>query len=193
MLKIKNGLSLYLNKNKFWLLLIAGIFAAGVYMGVSAARSSDLSALDITGIYASEVTAAEIIAKSFYKNIKLVAWICIGAMSVIGLPAILYMIYSKGMAIGCTIYALFALCGGEIRKIILCCLPYILFLIMSFLFISKEGICFSLGVARKIFTKSGARYDLSERTVPFALNIIFSVLCVTAAAACEIIIKVNIC
>ncbi len=192
MSKIRSGVSLYFGKNKFWLLLIAGIFAMGVYMGVNAARDSDLTALDISGIYASDITASQIVTRSFYKNIQLVAWICIGAMSVIGLPVILYLIYTKGMAIGCTVYALFMLSGTQVWRIVLCCFPYMLFLVMSFLFTGQEGICFSIGVARKIFTKSGARYDLSSRTVPFAANIIFSVLCVLAAALCEIIIKVNI-
>ena len=183
----RRKLSAYFGKNKYYYLLIFLVFAAGVAMGVRSVTTGGQDSAAVAGsLQSGQYAYTEIIRMSFLKNVKFVFWIFLCSLSILGIPAIAFLLYTKVYSLGCSICALL-MATSQANKftVMAAILPQIFFTVLSFVFLSQCGAGFSMDLCRKTLFGENVRGSYLAQLGGVALVFGVSVLFVFLSAVCE--------
>jgi stage II sporulation protein M len=163
--KLKNGLAAHFRDNLGIYFFIAILFVIGVIFGALAVKAlNEQQKLDLVQylkILFNEVSREqnlpghEVARQAVTNNIKIGAMVWVLGLTVIGIPVILIIAFTRGFVLGFTVgFLVYEMAWRGIIFSILAVLPHNLIAIPIVIILCVTGVSFSLNLARnKIFKK----------------------------------------
>lgn len=163
--------------------LITVFFAFGVIYGVKNA-----SGISNAEIFYGDGKIGDIVLRSVMSNSRIIVWICIFSLSLVGIPGILYFDYLKGYNIGMSLFSIISSSQTGTFKALLSTLPYIILNISAIVLISKKGISLSGEIFGSYMGRTYKKNCKSSLT-SFMIVIMISIILEVFAGISEILIK----
>lgn len=177
----------YLNSNKYMFLIIFTAISAGVIAGSFGAMRAEN--FDIAEPLHLE--NEKIMASSFLTNLKLLTWIAIWGLNVIGFPVIIYLLYSKGAYFAAGIYSVLILENTNKLIAVLSIIPYFVCMVAALTVLSYGSLDCSHTVLKSVLFSKNQR-KASKSVLKLAICFLISTLLALLGGVCEAWLKVNI-
>ena len=139
--------------NIYVCLLLFAFFSLGISTGSRNFTLTEDNYEVIKGYFQENSDFNSIYKDSFVKNAKIVVLISIFGLSLVGVPAVLYFVFSQGLALGSGICAIFSVSESNILSTACNLIPQIIFYIFALMLISYYSFEFSMFLCRKILFK----------------------------------------
>ena len=162
--------------NIYVCLLLFAFFSLGISTGSRNFTLTEDNYEVIKGYFQENSDFNSIYKDSFVKNAKIVVLISIFGLSLVGVPAVLYFVFSQGLALGSGICAIFSVSESNILSTACNLIPQIIFYIFALMLISYYSFEFSMFLCRKILFKEKHFVNNKSITgfvVVFAVSILF--------------------
>ncbi len=138
-----------------------------------------------------EADKNQIIITSFLENMKYFTWIAVWGLNSVGVPVIIYLLYSKGAYISAAVYSIMALESANKFVAVISVIPYIACTVLGTVLLSQASLECSLSVCKTIVfnkqTGKGQKFVL-KLAICFMLSLIAAFL----GGLAETLLKVNI-
>ena len=178
---LKNTLYAYLRRNALLLFVLFCMFIAGVIFGsmgvvfLDPAQKKEI-AFFVDRVFQDNVAypSMNTLLKSAIVNVKLIAVIWFLGLTIIGIPLVAVVVFTRGFALGFTITFLIKLKGTSgIAAVILTLLPPNFFYVPLLIFAAASSIVFSLCLIKSYhsevsLSKNFLAYTLFMITIAFA-------------------------
>ena len=167
-------------------ILISLVFFLGVIYGVLQADTKNDNDI-IASAYALK---NDIFITAFLKNIRIIAWISLFSLSVIGFPGILYFDYVKGYSLGISVYTIILASQGGVFSTAMSFIPFLICNITAVILLSKQGGKLSFYLLNLLLKNKNTKND-RYIVIKFALFAIFSSLLMAISGFAELLITKN--
>ncbi len=181
--KFRKNKKLNIKINAYLCVLLFAFFSLGVSTGCKNFNLTEENYEIVKGYFQGKSDFYEICRDSFVKNSKIIVMILIWGISLAGIPAILYFLFSQGISLGSGICAVLSVSSSDILNTVLNLLPQTVFFLIALMLISYYSFEFSVFICRKILF-NGKRFlnnkSIIGLIIAFALSLVlcyFSSLC----------------
>ena len=182
--KFRKSKKLRIKINIYVCLLLFAFFSLGVSTGCRNFSFTEDNYEVIKGYFQEKSDFNDVYKDSFVKNAKVVVLISVFGLSLVGVPAVLYLIFSQGLALGSGICAIFSVSESNILSTAGNLLPQVLFYISALMLISYYCFDFSMFLCKKILFKE-KRIVSNRNLTGFVIVFAFAIVLCYFSALCE--------
>lgn len=185
LLSARNKISRQLKGRSWIFVLLLIFFASGVTVGCNNFNLTEETGSDIITYFSGKAEFNSIVYDSFFKSFKLMMWIFASGLSLVGIPLILYFIFTKGVSLGAAVCALISVSSEQPLTVILCLLPHIIFLVIAMMLSCYKSFVFSGALFRNVFGFKKYRNTSWDSFFSLAVTFLISALLCYLSALCE--------
>lgn len=170
--------------NVYVCLLLFTFFSLGVSTGCRNFSLTEDNYEVIKGYFQENPNFNDVYKDSFLKNVKVISLISVFGLSLVGVPVVLYFVFSQGLALGSGICAVFSVCASNVLSTACNLIPQVLLYISALMLSSYYCFEFSMFLCRKVLFME-KRMVNNKSIIVFFIVFSLSVLFCYFAALCE--------
>lgn len=191
----QNVVANYIRENSSMYLFVIVLFLMGVIFGAVIVNSLSFTQKEDLFYYLNQffgqmengklAESSDLFRQSFFHNIKFIGLMWLLGISIIGLPIILILLFTKGMVVGFTVGFLVNQMGWNgFLLAFVSILPQNFIIIPVFIVTASVAVMFSLKMIQRQFLKKYSQ-PIFPLFKSYAATFLLAILCLSAAAAVE--------